>query len=245
MATATKTSPARRSTQTRTRRETRRGRKRTPLTRERVGKEALRLVDEQGLDALTMRALGKRLGVEAMSLYNHVDGRAGLEAEIVGLLWEEAEHSLVEGEGWRDSLRSLARCLRALAIEHPNAFPLLLSASAFAGPMLRVLGRGLDVLRDAGFEEELAAQTINAVTSYAAGYGAMEISCFTAVRAREAGTDQLALDLARMLPPDASPELARIARCTCAADPSDQFEFGLEALLAGLDPACETRAPAD
>jgi AcrR family transcriptional regulator len=233
VATATKTPHKQRSTKPRARR-------RTPLTRERVAKEALRLVDERGLDALTMRALGKRLGVEAMSLYNHVDGRDGLEAELVAMLWEEADRSLAEGDGWRASLRSLARCLRDLAIEHPHAFPLLLSASAFAGPMLRVLGRGLEVLREAGFDEERAAQTINAVMSYAAGYGAMEISCFAAGRARDAGTDQLALELARMLPPDAPPELARVAQCTCAADPADQFEFGLEALLAGLDPDCET-----
>jgi AcrR family transcriptional regulator len=187
-----------------------------------------------------MRALGKRLGVEAMSLYNHVDGRDGLEAELVAMLWEEVDRSLAEGDHWKDSLRSVARCLRALAIEHPHAFPLLLGASAFAGPMLRVLGRGLEVLREAGFDEERAAQTINAVLSFAAGYGAMEISCFAAGRAREAGTDQLALELARMLPPDAPPELARVAQCTCAANPADQFEFGLEALLAGLDPDCET-----
>jgi TetR/AcrR family transcriptional regulator, tetracycline repressor protein len=234
VATATKTSRKQQSAKSR-------ARKRTPLTRGRVAKEALRLVDERGLDALTMRALGKRLGVEAMSLYNHVDGRAGLEAEIVELLWAEAEGSLTEGDDWRGSLASLARRLRALAVDHPHAFPLLLSASAFAGPMLRVLGRGLELLSDAGFEEEGAAQTINAVVSYAAGYGAMEISCFAAGRAREAGTDQLALELSRMLPPNVSPELARVARCTCAAEPGDQFEFGLEALLAGLDPACETR----
>ncbi|MBS1885693.1 MAG: TetR/AcrR family transcriptional regulator C-terminal domain-containing protein [Actinobacteria bacterium] len=226
------------------RRAAKSGRPRAPLSRERVAREALGLVDERGLEGLTMRALGERLGVEAMSLYNHVAGRAGLEAEIVALLWGEAERSLEDGADWRDSLRSLARCLRALATDHPRAFPLLLGASAFAGPMLRVLGPGLDVLLDAGFGQDRAAQTVNAVVSYAAGYGAMEISCFAAVRAREAGADQFALELARLLPPDAPPELVRVARCTCGVDPSDQFEFGLEALLAGLEPACNTHRPA-
>ena len=70
--------------------------------------EALKLVDEEGLEALTMRRLGKRLGVEAVSLYNHVDGKPALQAGIVRLLWEEGEHSLEDGHGWKHSLRSLA-----------------------------------------------------------------------------------------------------------------------------------------
>lgn len=189
-----------------------------------------------------MRALGKRLGVEAMSLYNHVEGKADLEAGIVGLLWEEVERSLTDGEGWRDSLRSLARCLRAIAIHHPHAFPLLMSASAFAAPMLRALGRGLAVLRDAGFEEERATKALNAVVGYAAGYGAMEISCFATRSDRGDGADEFEglVEFMRALPPDTPPELVRVARDCCMCDAGEQFEFGLEALLAGLDPDCET-----
>src|ERR671919_1043911 len=95
-------------------------RRRQRLTRERVLGEALRLVDEEGLEALTMRRLGKRLGVEGMSLYHHVDGKAGLRAGIVGLLWEEVERSVQDGGDWRHALRSLATRLRALAAEHPQ-----------------------------------------------------------------------------------------------------------------------------
>ncbi|MGH2962666.1 MAG: TetR/AcrR family transcriptional regulator [Solirubrobacterales bacterium] len=227
-------------------RERRPARKRPPLTRERVLAEALLLVDDEGLDALTMRRLGKRLGVEAMSLYNHVDGKAGLEAGIVGLLWEEVERTLTDDGSWRDSLRSLARCLRALAIDHPHAFPLLMSASAFAEPMLRALGRGLAVLRDAGFGDERSAKTLNAVVGYAAGYGAMEISCFAAGYARGDGAPQRddLVELTQALPPNTPPELVRVARDTCMCDVDQQFEFGLEALLAGLDPECETIAAA-
>ncbi|MGH2948361.1 MAG: TetR/AcrR family transcriptional regulator [Solirubrobacteraceae bacterium] len=212
------------------------------LTRERVLVEALRLIDDEGLDALTMRALGNRLGVEAMSIYNHVADKAALRAGIVELLWEELERSVEEGEDWRDSLRSLARRERALATDHPNAFPLLMGASSWAEPMLRTLGRALDVLRHAGFDDERAAKILNTVLGYACGYATMEISYLGAGRSRLDGTDELEwfVEFARALPPGAPPELVRVARDCCMLDPDEQFEFGLEALLAGLDPGCET-----
>jgi AcrR family transcriptional regulator len=217
-------------------------RRRSALTRERVLHEALGLVDEEGLAALTMRRLGKRLGVEAVSLYNHVDGKPGLQAGIVGLLWEEVERSVPEGEGWKDSLRSLARRQRALATDHRHAFPLVMSASSFAEPMLRTLGRGLAVLRGAGFDDERAAKTLNAVVGYAAGYGAMEISCFATRPTAGDDGDELEhlVTFMRALPPDTPPELVRVARDSCMCNVDDQFEFGLEALLAGLDPGCDT-----
>jgi AcrR family transcriptional regulator len=215
--------------------------RRAPLTRERVLAEALRLVDEEGLEALTMRALGKRLGVEAMSLYKHVDGKSGLHAGIVGLLWEEVERAVTDADGWREALGSLARRTRALATDHPHAFPLLMSASGFADPMLRALGRGLAVLRDAGFDDDRAAKTLNSVLGYAWGYGAMEISCFAARVPGEAA-DQLegVVKLTQALPRNTPLDLVRVARDCCLCDIDEQFEFGLEALLAGLDPECGT-----
>ena len=217
-------------------------RRRQPLTRERVLDEALRLVDEEGLQALTMRRLGKRLGVEGMSLYHHVDGKAGLRAGIVGLLWEEVDRSLEDGGDWKRTLRSLATRLRGLAVDHPQAFQLLMGTSSFAEPMLRTLARGLAVLREAGFDDDRSARTLNTVVGYACGYAAMEVTLLatgvTALRAADQ-FDSL-VQLAQALPPDTAPELVRVARDCCLCDMDQQFEFGLDALLAGLDPDCET-----
>jgi AcrR family transcriptional regulator len=215
--------------------------RRAPLTRARVLGEALRLVDEEGLEALTMRRLGTRLGVEAMSLYHHVDGKAGLRAGIAGLLWEEVERSVEGGDDWKQALRSLATRLRALAADHPHAFPLLMGSSAFAEPMLRALGRGLAVLRDAGFDDDTSARTLNTVVGYACGYAAMELSLLaTGVTAERADQFDSVVQLAQALPPDTAPELVRVARDCCLCDMDRQFDFGLDALLAGLDPHCET-----
>src|SRR5512138_2007399 len=92
------------------------------LSRERVCKEALALVDEEGLEALSMRRLGARLGVEAMSLYHHVRDKAdlldALHAAVLGDLQPVAAPG--GGEDWRVLLGGLARALRGALLRHPN-----------------------------------------------------------------------------------------------------------------------------
>lgn len=225
----------------------RRKRPKVALTRERVLTEALALVDDEGLDALTMRALGQRLGVEAMSLYNHVPSKEALRDGIRQLLWEELERSLEHGEGWKDSMRQIANRVWGLAREHPHAYPLLLGGDSLAEPMLGTLARGLATLEQAGFQRDTAAHTLNAVVQYAIGYSMMQLSYRAAVPVTIGGigiNGESELDtivrLTRALSPDAPSELVRVARDCCACDYDKQFEFGLDALLAGLDPGCNT-----
>jgi TetR/AcrR family tetracycline transcriptional repressor len=214
---------------------------RRSLTRDRVLKEALRVVDEEGLQALTMRALGKRLGVEAASLYNHVSGKPDLYEGISELLWAELEAAAEPDEDWQRSLRALADRTRRLAHEHPNAYPLLLAGAICPVPGLRLLAAQLRVLRDAGFDEDDAAGILRAVLGYALGSAAMEHSTLSVSRGNGSGDDEDAelgavLALGRTLPPDLPPELARAARMVCLADLDRQFAYGLEALLSGLEP---------
>jgi TetR/AcrR family tetracycline transcriptional repressor len=215
---------------------------RTPLSRERVLAEALALVDQDGLPALTMRALASRLGVEAMSLYNHVPNKQALLDGIRGLLWDEIGETLDDQGDWQQSMGSTARGLRAIARRHPQAFPLILSATTLDRRMLETLAGGLGTLDRAGFDRGTAANTLNAVVHYALGYAMMEISLRTALPRTDDEPDGLAqiVQLARSLPPEAPTELVRVARDCCACDLDVQFEFGLEALLAGLDPGCGT-----
>jgi len=98
--------------------------KRQPLTKEAIIGAALELVDDGGMEALSMRAIGAKLGVQAMSLYNHV---ANKEAVLDGL-HERLILSLeldTSGPDWADALRSGARSYRDLARAHPQAFVLL------------------------------------------------------------------------------------------------------------------------
>ena len=108
----------------------------------------------------------------------------------------------------------------------------------------------LATLEDAGFARDAAANTLTAVVHYAIGYSIMQLSYRSAVPVAVGGVaidGESELDtivrLTRALPPDAPSEFVRVARDCCAADFDKQFEFGLDALLAGLDPQCDTRTP--
>jgi TetR/AcrR family transcriptional regulator, tetracycline repressor protein len=211
--------------------------RRPPLTRERILQEALRLVDEEGLQALTMRALGTRLGVEAASLYNHVPGKRALYEGLSELLWAELERASGPDEDWRRSLRVVVEQIRRLAHEHPHAYPLLLTSKVSPVPGLRLFAAQLRVLQAAGFDQSQAAAILRAALAYALGYADMELSSLS-IAAGDGDEDaqfEALLALGRTLPAELPPDLARAARVVCLADLDQQFEFGLEALLAGLE----------
>ncbi len=115
--------------------------------------QALALVDERGLAAMSMRAVAERVGLTSMALYPYVGGKDALLDGLVDLLRLELDTSYgVEPAelGWRERLRALGRAVRAVAHEHPGAFPLLLTRPA-AGAATSWLTAALrHVLHDAG-----------------------------------------------------------------------------------------------
>jgi AcrR family transcriptional regulator len=98
---------------------------RAPLDRDRILAAALRLMDADGLDALTMRRLAAELHVEAMSLYYHVPGKAVLLEGLAETVLGEIRLPRADGGDPAQATRSVARALRANALAHPNAIPLL------------------------------------------------------------------------------------------------------------------------
>ena len=132
---------------------------RLALTRERIVETAVALIDSDGVSALTMRRLGARLEVEAMSLYRYVNGREDLlEAVVdalVGTIEIPAPGQLQPGDGWQAFLQHLAHDVRRLAHEHPSAFPLIATRHP-AAPWLRPPLRSLRVVE--GFLQGLRAR---------------------------------------------------------------------------------------
>src|SRR3954470_15957682 len=95
------------------------------LSRERVCTEALALVDDEGLEALSMRRLGARLGVEAMSLYRHVRNKADLLDSLhSAVLTDLPPLRAADIEDWRSLLSALAHGLRKALLRHPNVVAL-------------------------------------------------------------------------------------------------------------------------
>jgi AcrR family transcriptional regulator len=141
-----------------------------PLSRQRVCREALSLVDEEGLDALSMRRLGARLGVEAMSLYRHVRNKAdlldALHAAVLGDLQPPPE----DAADWRTLLFALASGLRAALLRHPNVVALFATRPVNAPEALATLARALAALDDAGFRAQDAHKAMAAVGLYTIGH---------------------------------------------------------------------------
>lgn len=121
-----------------------------PLTRDAIVDAALALVDEGGLEALSMRAIGSRLGVQAMSLYHHVPSKAALLDALHERLILSIELGSFDGE-WTDVLRGLAHAYRAVALAHPQSFVLLATRPLATPAAIAHVVPLLDVLAVPGF----------------------------------------------------------------------------------------------
>lgn len=140
--------------------EIRRRDARRPLDQMSIVSEAIRFIDEQGRERLTMRQLGARLGVEAMALYRYVPGREQLLDGVVEVVMDELYETTSAGglsTSWQEYLQMQAHAVRGLAISHPRIFPLVAtrppSAPWLRPPLrsLRWVEGFLDGLHEYGF----------------------------------------------------------------------------------------------
>lgn len=197
-----------------------------PLNRQRVLEAALQLVDEQGLDALTMRRLGAELGVEAMSLYRYFPSKDALLDSLVERLWDEIQVPDEDTPDWKAAVLSTARSLRKLAHRRSKAYPLLLGRAVLPEPALRVFDALLRTLRGAGLGPEVATQAMGTLIAYATGYAMVELSC-------SLGQGDLTVQCS--IAPDVASRFADAVRALTECDCDAQFDFGLEMVVSGLE----------
>jgi AcrR family transcriptional regulator len=148
--------------------------------------EALALIDEQGIAAASMRSVGERLGVKAMSLYRYLDGRDALFDAVVDHVVDELssdpEVHLVPTSDWRDYLSRLAWGVRRYALRHPHAFPIVATRppeAPWLNPPLRSLRwveAMLAALRQEGFTDAQVLFTYRSFNSFLLGYLLLETS---------------------------------------------------------------------
>jgi AcrR family transcriptional regulator len=215
----------------------------TPLTRDKVLHVAIDLADAGGVEALSMRALGRQLGVEAMSLYNHVASKDDLLDGIVDLVIAEIELP-APGADWRDAMRARATAARAAFARHPWAAALIDSRVSSGLGRLRYFEAVIGVLRRAGFSVELAARAFSLIDSYIYGFGRQSLNM-----ASSDGGDVPAVEaFAQALPAGEFPYLAEMAATYAASpgyDAAADFAFGLELILDGLQRVLDsTQSPA-
>jgi AcrR family transcriptional regulator len=194
---------------------------------------AMRLVDAEGVEALTMRRLATELGVEAMTLYYHVPNKAAILNELVERVAAEFELP-DESTEWRTALRATAlSAYRALA-RHPWAPRMMLGGSELRPNRLRYMDSILGTLHGAGFSPTVADHAYHALEGHVMGFTLW-------VHGMNLGTREdlqaLATDFVRSLPAGEYPHVeAHVDHHLAPPDPDDQgsFAFALELLLDGL-----------
>jgi AcrR family transcriptional regulator len=205
---------------------------RAPLSRARVLDAALLLADEGGVGALTMQRIGRRLGVEAMSLYRHVRNKDDILDGLVDVVFAEIELP-ADRSDWRTALRARSISARAALRRHPWAITLMESRVTPGAASLRSREDVLAVLLGAGFSAADATHAFNLLDSYVYGFALQEAQLpFSDAEELAAMGDQL---LAQV-PVDAFPHLGRVSRelLESGFDYGAEFEYGLDLILDGI-----------
>lgn len=205
---------------------------RVPLNQERVLLAAIAIADERGLDALSMRRLGQRLGVEAMSLYNHVankdDVLNGIVDRVVG------EFTIpTEAADWKADLRAIYTSAHETLKRHPWACTLMMSASAVGPARKWYMDAVLGTLRRAGCSMKLTHLGFHALDVHLLGY-TIQAAAFQDVDDGEGLQEQGARFL-QALPVDEFPYLAEHVRHHLEGPEESEFWFGLDLALDGIE----------
>lgn len=203
---------------------------RIPLSRERILNAALALADEGGAEAVSMRRVGKVLGVEAMSLYKHVADKEAILDGIADLVMEEVEVPTPDLD-WRMSVRRSAISAHEAFRRHPWAGPVVESRLNPGPARLRYLDAVVGVLRAAGFDTAMVARAFMAIDSHTYGFTMQEL----ALPFDAASAPDVAGEMAARVFADGYPNLAAMAELAMSGAPLLDFEFGLDLLLDGLE----------
>jgi AcrR family transcriptional regulator len=207
---------------------------RAPLNRERVLEAAVAIADRDGIAALSMRRLGRELGVEAMSLYNHVAGKEDLERGIVEVVLREIENPR-PGRDWKTEIRRTAVSSHDAFVRHRWSCSLLTQGSGVSRVRMEWMEAVLGTFRRAGFSPNLTHHAYHAIDSHITGFTLWQVGM--PFRTREELVD-LAEGFLRRIPADEFPYVVEHAEEHIAPpDPTEkpEFEFGLDLILDGLE----------
>jgi AcrR family transcriptional regulator len=211
-------------------------RPRLPLSRQRVLTTAMTLADRSGVAALSMRKLADELGVEAMSLYHHVANKDDILDGLVDTVFSEIE--LPSGDSdWKAAMRRRAISARAALRRHPWATGLMESRATPGPATLRHHDGVLGILRTAGFSVELAAHAFSVLDSYIYGFALQEAALPFQSPQELAAVAETIIDQASL---DAYPHFTEMAVehvLQPGYDYGNEYEFGLDLILDGLDRA--------
>ncbi len=198
---------------------------RPTLSREFIARAALDLIDIEGLAGLSMRKLGSKLGVEAMSLYHYVNNKGDLLDAAVEQIYLEIEiPELYDPGEWESIVRTGLRSFHDTLARHPNTISLFASEPAVSPGAFGVFYSAYQRLRVAGLEPEQAHEALNLVVAFVLGH--------LMLRPNQVERDGV-FDLVEVTE-STDPGVATFLTTGGAIDDDAKFEFGLDIMIAGL-----------
>ncbi|WP_395103397.1 TetR/AcrR family transcriptional regulator [Actinomadura sp. SCN-SB] len=213
------------------------------LTRDRIVRAAVELIERDGPDALSMRAVAGLLGVAVMSLYNHVPNKAalleGVAAHVVaGMDLDGMDLDGEPDEDWRARARTLVRAFRKVAHDYPRCMTVVLTHEIDTQEAVRPVERALELADAAGFDGATSVRIMRALLAYALGAQVREIGAVKWLH-HVANTDAYG-----RLDPERFPHTVALGPELAKQDPEADFEFGLDLLIQAVD-ALPRRPPGD
>ena len=188
---------------------------------------ALQVVDDEGLDALTMRHLADQIGVATMSLYSHVATKDDLLLGVVNLATSQIALPPPGTPPW-EALKVVTREFRQVSLHHPNLVPLIMRQPPTGSEGLRTLEVALDALRRAGMVPELAAPAYRLMASFAIGFVSLECGGFFRPVDIGAGRQVAPIELSAL------PRIIEMAPYLGEWDATEEFENGMDAVIGVL-----------
>ena len=224
------------------------------LDRERILVAAVALIDESGLHELSMRSVGRRLGVEAMALYRYLPSRDSLLDGVVELvvdeLYADPEVHLAPQDDWQDFVVRLAHGVRRTALRHPQVFPLIATRppqAPWVRPPLRSL-RWIESLLEGllgrGFTEQQAVTAYQAFSSFLVGHLLLEVSALGVDVGPVEQDEAAAVEPTEPVALASYPVLLRLAPLLAADHFAAEFDASLADLVRRIDPAGAGQAEA-
>jgi AcrR family transcriptional regulator len=219
---------------------------RPALSTDRIMAAALQIVDTEGAHALTMRRLGQALDRKVMTLYRYVPSKDALLDGVVARVLTDLTIN-PDAADWRQELRNLATCFRALALAHPHAVPLVVTR-----PLTRPLGQRppvtlrpledfLELLIRAGFSPAGALHAYRLFFGFLHGHVLDELQ--ELIDNPDESDDLLRLGLHR-LPRHEFPQLRALAPELASYDGAAHLQQGVEMMIIGLQSHFQPATPA-
>lgn len=200
------------------------------LSERKLAAAALAVIDDEGLDGLSMRKLAARAGSSTMAVYNYFADRDALLDAAAQLLLAEVEIPSDDVD-WRDAMRFIMRSIREVAHRHPNAAPLIARFPPRTPDALAFVEAGFRSFHRAGFDDVSTARGYRALAAYSLGTLDLELNRYYGPAATESATDR-SLDAGD--PTKLLPRYTALAPSLATQDDLEEFEYGLELLLDGF-----------